>query len=121
MADFDPDAYLSQPAPSSDGAEGFDPDKYLSEKTPEQAQAEMTRVAQSSLPESQMGKTMVDVGRGFMNTAQGIEQISKSTNLTRLKKISEGKEFFDKEARMMRMPTKFEREDAAEDYKKRKS
>lgn len=97
------------------------PEGYKIAETPkvkgERLKGQMVEAAQSVLPESQIGKTLIDIGRGATSTAQGIEQIAREQKVNRIKKRAEGLDFFDREHGGMRKPTKAEQQKAQGELK----
>jgi hypothetical protein len=69
------------------------------------------------LPDSQVQRTLIDVGRGMTNTIQGVEQLNKLKNLSGLKGKAEGKPFLDKTTGLVRKPTADEQRKFQDDFR----
>lgn len=108
-------------APAAVEANPFDA---FDEPTGPELQQERVNIAQSALPEGQVQRSLVDVGRGMSNITQGVEQIKREGELKRLFKIAQGQQFFDGyqgKGGSMRAPTRSEREQAAKDLVTKKA
>ena len=83
------------------------------------AEQERQRIAAEAAPEGEIfpfQRTAIFFARPFVSLKQGVEQIELESELNRLKKISEGKDFYDKEAKQVRKPSMLEQQRAQEEF-----
>jgi hypothetical protein len=99
-----------------DEAEGSLPEgfSFVDEPTKDELYQKQVDIAQSALPESTMGRLAVDIGRGFQNTIQGVQQLKRQGDLNNIKNKAAGKPFKD-ERGIVRMPSKLDVEYAKDE------